>query len=63
MDTYSLLAIGLIVVLVLTLAILFIVFRILIKRQIDEQMKDIIPIKIIRERIQIRIKLRNHQNR
>ena len=33
-------------------------FRNLIRKQIDDQMKDMIPIKAIRERIGIRIKLR-----
>ena len=58
MDTFSLIALVAIVLSLLTLVILSIVFRNLIKRQIDEQMKDMIPIKAIRERIGIRIKLR-----
>ena len=58
MDTYSLLALGTILLSFLTLIILSLLFRKLIKSQIDEQMKDMIPVKAIRSRIGIRIKLR-----
>ena len=58
MDTYSLLALGTILLSFLTLIILSLLFRKLIKSQIDEQMKDMIPVKAIRNRIGIRIKLR-----
>ena len=58
MDTYSLIALGTLVLSLLTLGLLFQLFRNLIRKQIDDQMKDMIPIKSIRERIGIRIKLR-----
>ena len=58
MDNYSLIAMGSILLSLLTLLVLSLLFRYLIKRQIDEQMKDMIPIKAIRERIRIRIKFR-----
>ena len=58
MDTFSLIAFGIFVVSLLTLVLLFQLFRNLIRKQIDDQMKDMIPIKAIRERIGIRIKLR-----
>ena len=58
MDTFSLIGLGAILLSLLTLVILFRTFRSLIKRQIDEQMKVMIPIKAIRERIGIRIKFR-----
>ena len=59
MDAYSLITLGaLLLSLFSTLVILSIVFRGLIKRQIDEQMKAMIPIRAIRERIGIRFKLR-----
>ena len=58
MDTYSLIALGTIVISLLILVLLSQLFRILIRKQIDEKMKDMIPIKAIRERIGIRIKLR-----
>ena len=58
MDTYSLIAFGTLVVSLLILALLSQLFRNLIRKQIDDQMKDMIPIKAIRERIGIRIKLR-----
>ena len=58
MDTFSLIAFGFFVVSLLTLVLLFQLFRNLIRKQIDDQMKDMIPIKSIRERIGIRIKLR-----
>ena len=58
MDTYSLIATAAIVLSLMTLVILLLMFRNLINRQIDNQMKEMIPIKAIRERIAIRIKLR-----
>ena len=58
MDTYSLIAFGTIVLSLLILFLLFQLFRNLIRKQIDNQMKDMIPIKAIRERIGIRIKFR-----
>ena len=58
MDTYSLLALVTIVLSLLILVILFLVFRNLVKRQIDEQMKDMIPIKAFRKRVGIRINFR-----
>ena len=58
MDTYSLIALGTLVLSLLTLVLLFQLFRNLIRKQIDDQMKDMIPIKAIRERIGIKIKLR-----
>ena len=58
MDTYSLIALGIIVLSLLILIPLFQLFRNLITKQIDDRMKDMIPIKAIRERIGIRIKLR-----
>ena len=58
MDTYSIIALGIIVLSLLILVLLSQLFRNLIRKQIDDQMKDMIPIKAIRERIGIRIKLR-----
>ena len=58
MDTFSLIALGTLVVSLLILVLLSQLFRNLIRKQIDDQMKDMIPIKSIRERIGIRIKLR-----
>jgi len=58
MDTYSLIALGAILASLLILVLLSLLFRNLIRKQIDDQMKDMIPIKAIRERIGIRIKLR-----
>ena len=58
MDSYSLIALGSLVLSLLTLVLLSQLFRNLIRKQIDDQMKDMIPIKSIRERIGIRIKLR-----
>mgnify|MGYP004405162165 CR=1 FL=1 len=59
MDTYSLIALGALVLSLLTLVLLSKLFRNLIRKQIDDQMKDMIPIKAIRENIEIRIKLKN----
>ena len=59
MKTYSLF---LFLAIVLSLLILFIlsqVLRRLIKKQIDEQMKKMIPIKAIRKKVGIKIKWRN----
>ena len=58
MDTYSLIALVTLVVSLLILFLLSQLFRNLIRKQIDDQMKEMIPIKAIRERIGIRIKLR-----
>ena len=58
MDTYSLIALGTLFLSLLTLVLLSQLFRNLIRKQIDDQMKDMIPVKAIRERIGIRIKLR-----
>ena len=58
MDAYSFIAMGTLVFSLLTLVLLSQLFRNLIRKQIDDQMKDMIPIKSIRERIGIRIKLR-----
>ena len=57
MDTYSLIASGTLLLSLLTLFLLSQLFRNLIIKQIDFQMKEMIPIKAIRERIGIRIKL------
>ena len=58
MDTYTLIEFGTLVLSLLILFLLSQLFRKLVKKQIDDQMKDMIPIKAIRERIGIRIKLR-----
>ena len=58
MDTYSLIAWVILVLSLLTLILLSQLFRNLLRKQIDDQMKDMIPIKAIRKRIGIRIKLR-----
>lgn len=58
MDSYSFIALGTLVLSLLTLVLLSQLFRNLIRKQIDDQMKDMIPIKSIRDRIGIRIKLR-----
>ena len=58
MDSYSLIALVTLVLSLLTLVSLSQLFRNLVRKQIDDQMKDMIPIKAIRERIGIRIKLR-----
>ncbi len=58
MDSYSLIALVTLVLSLMTLVLLSQLFRNLIRKQIDDQMKDMIPIKSIRERIGIRIKLR-----
>ena len=56
MDTFSLFALGLLALSFLILFILFQLLRALIRKQIDDQMKDMIPIKAIRQRVGIRIK-------
>tara|TARA_B100000945_G_scaffold104844_1_gene83024 strand:+ start:408 stop:587 length:180 start_codon:yes stop_codon:yes gene_type:complete len=59
MDTYLFFAF---IILVLSLLILFKLFQLLrslIRKQIDEQMKNMIPIKGIRKRVGIRIKWRS----
>ena len=58
MDIYLCTLFGAIVLALLALLKLSQLFRNLIKEQIDKQMKDMIPIKAIREKIAIRIKLR-----
>ena len=58
MDNYSLILLITLAFLILTLVFLAQLFRNLIRKQIDDQMKDMIPIKAIRERIGIKIKLR-----
>ena len=58
MDAYSLIAWGTIILSLFSLVLLSQLFRNLIRKQIDDQMKDMIPIKAIRERIGIRIKLK-----
>ena len=58
MDTLSLIALGTLLLSLLVLVLLSQLLRNLITKQIDDQMKDMIPIKAIRERIGIRIKFR-----
>ncbi len=58
MDSYTLIALLVIVLSLFSLVLLSLLFRDLIRKQINDQMKDIIPIKAIRERIGIRIKLK-----
>ena len=58
MDTFSLIVFVTLVLLVSTLIFLSLLFRNLIRKQIDVQMKEMIPVKAIRERIGIKIKLR-----
>ena len=58
MDAYLLIAFGAIILSLFSLVLLSKLFRNLIRKQIDDQMKDMIPIKAIRNRIGIRIKLR-----
>ena len=58
MDAYSLIELGTIILSLFSLVLLSKLFRNLIRKQIDDQMKEMIPIKAIRERIGIRIKLR-----
>ena len=56
MDTFSLFALGFLALSLLILFILFQLLRALIRKQIDDQMKDMIPIKALRKRVGIRIK-------
>tara|TARA_Y100001968_G_scaffold258565_1_gene245560 strand:- start:1338 stop:1517 length:180 start_codon:yes stop_codon:yes gene_type:complete len=58
MDIYLAFALGILALSLLTLVILTQMLRTLIRKQIDDQMKDMIPIKAIRKRVGIRIKLR-----
>tara|TARA_Y100001968_G_scaffold37791_1_gene28970 strand:- start:936 stop:1115 length:180 start_codon:yes stop_codon:yes gene_type:complete len=58
MDTHSLIALGTLLLSLLILVYLSQLFRTLIRKQIDDQIKDMVPIKSIRERLGIRIKLR-----
>ena len=58
MDTFSLYALWLLALSLLILFLLSQLLRSLIRKQIDDQMKDMIPIRAIRERIGIRIKLK-----
>ena len=58
MNTFSLIELGTILLSLFSLVLLSKLFRNLIRKQIDDQMKDMIPMKAIRERIGIRIKLR-----
>ena len=58
MDTFSLIVFVTLVLLVSTLIFLSLLFRNLIRKQIDDQLKEMIPVKAIRERIGIKIKLR-----
>ena len=58
MDNYLLIALASFVLSLLTLFLLYQLFTNLIRKQIDDQIKDMIPIKAIRKRIGIRIKFR-----
>ena len=58
METFPLFALGLLALSLLILFILFKLLRALIRKQIDDQMKDMIPIQVIRKRVGIRIKWR-----
>tara|TARA_Y100001968_G_scaffold182478_1_gene167078 strand:+ start:239 stop:418 length:180 start_codon:yes stop_codon:yes gene_type:complete len=58
MDNYSFIALGTLLFSLFMLLMLAQLFRSLIRKQIDDQMKDMIPMKAIRERIGIRIILR-----
>tara|TARA_Y100001968_G_scaffold40530_1_gene30776 strand:+ start:38 stop:217 length:180 start_codon:yes stop_codon:yes gene_type:complete len=58
MDTFFLIVFTTFVLSLLTLVLLSQLFRKLIRKQIDDQMKEMIPIKAIRKRIGIKIKLR-----
>ena len=60
MDTFSLFALGLLALSLLILFLLSQLLRSLIRKQIDDQMKDMIPIKAIRRRVGIRIKWRKY---
>ena len=56
MDTYSLLLLGIFIISLIILFFLYYKLRTLIRKQIDDQLKSIIPIKVIRERVGIIIK-------
>ena len=58
MDTYYLFALGFLFLSLFILFILSIVLRSLIRKQIDDQIIDMIPIKAIRKRVGIKIKWR-----
>ena len=58
MDTFSLIVFVTLVLLVSTLIFLSLLFRNLIRKQIDDQIKEMIPLKAIREKIGIKITLR-----
>ena len=58
METFSFIVLAALVLSSLFLFLLFQLFRNLVKKQIDDQMKEMIPIKAIRERIRMRIKFR-----
>ena len=58
MDIYSLFILGTIGLSLLILFIFFQLLKNLIRKQIDEQMKNMIPIKGIRKRVGVRIKWR-----
>ena len=60
METFSLFALGLLALSLLILFLLSQLLRSLIRKQIDDQMKDMIPIKAIRRRVGIRIKWRKN---
>ena len=56
MDTFSLFLFGTLGLSLLILFLLSQLLRSLIRKQIDDQMKDMIPIQAIRKRVGIRIK-------
>ena len=58
MDTSSLIALGVLLLSLLILVFLSQLINNLIRKQIDDQMKEMIPIKPIRDRIGIRLKIR-----
>tara|TARA_Y100001968_G_scaffold319663_1_gene351536 strand:+ start:463 stop:642 length:180 start_codon:yes stop_codon:yes gene_type:complete len=58
MDTYSLAVLGILVISLVTLFFLSYLLRALIIKQVDDQMKSIIPIKCIRKRVGITMKWR-----
>ena len=56
MDAYSLVLFGIFIMSLVTLFFLSYLLRALIRKQVDDHMKSIIPIKVIRKRIGIKIK-------
>ena len=58
MDTYSSIALVVFILSLLGLFTLSKLFRYLIRKQIDEKMKEIIPLKAIRSRIGVKIKMK-----